>query len=391
MTQRLSRKELYELVWSEPMKNLSGRFGISDVALKKTCIRAEIPTPNLGYWAKKEAGKSAYQPPLPERPPGLDDEVVVAAGKDYWYRGWSNEDLLAPLPPPPEFPEPIEAVRDRITKVLGKLSVPRDVRDWHPAIARLLSEDDKRKQKQLATGYSWDAPLFDTPFERRRLRILNALFIAVARTNGKPIVSRDAHSIHLTFYQQHVGIRLGPAKEHIRRGYAATKAYDPKDTKLSFSILTGVSSDKERISWHDDDNGKLEARITEIAVEVVVTAESQHREGAIRSYQWRVKRKAELEEEERQRKLEAERRERERLKRLEQGRIERLLKDATAFHQAAVIRNYVQAIRSAHPCDGTSSTEAMERWSCWALAQADRIDPTNGDAFLKSMRDEDET
>jgi hypothetical protein len=32
MAERLSRKMLYDLVWSEPMKNLSARFGISDVA-----------------------------------------------------------------------------------------------------------------------------------------------------------------------------------------------------------------------------------------------------------------------------------------------------------------------------------------------------------------------
>jgi hypothetical protein len=48
-------------------------------------------------------------------------------------------------------------------------------------------------------------------------------------------------------------------------------------------------------------------------------------------------------------------------------------------------------IRLAHPWDGASSTEAIERWSCWALAQADRIDPTIGGSFLVSMRDEDET
>ena len=31
----------------------------------------------------------------------------------------------------------------------------------------------------------------------------------------------------------------------------------------------------------------------------------------------------------------------------------------------------------------------LEQWSKWALAQADRIDPTIGGAFLKAMRDED--
>jgi len=42
MAKQLSRGELYALVWSESMKTLSERFGISDVALKKTCMRAEI-------------------------------------------------------------------------------------------------------------------------------------------------------------------------------------------------------------------------------------------------------------------------------------------------------------------------------------------------------------
>lgn len=99
MVKRLSRKELYELVWSEPMKNLSVRFGISDVALKKTCARAAIPTPDRSYWAKREAGKSTPQQTLSERPPGMDEEVVVGGGGNYWYQQWSNDELLALLPP----------------------------------------------------------------------------------------------------------------------------------------------------------------------------------------------------------------------------------------------------------------------------------------------------
>ena len=129
MAKRLSRKELYELVWSEPMKILSGRFGISDVALKKTCARAAIPTPKSGYWAKNDAGNSAPQPLLPQRPPGMADEVVVAKGSSYWHEHWTNAELMAPLPPPPEFLEPIEVVRERIAKAVGKMSVPREIHD----------------------------------------------------------------------------------------------------------------------------------------------------------------------------------------------------------------------------------------------------------------------
>jgi hypothetical protein len=114
MAERLSRKELYDLVWSEPLMTLCSRFGISDVALKKTCARAEIPTPERGYWAKKDAGKPTLQVALPIRSPGMDDQVLIAAGQSYWYPDWKKEELLGPLPPPPEYSEPIEAVRERI-------------------------------------------------------------------------------------------------------------------------------------------------------------------------------------------------------------------------------------------------------------------------------------
>lgn len=384
--ERLSRKQLFDLVWSEPMKNLSVRFGISDVGLKKVCLRAAIPTPDRGYWAKRESGKGTNPPALSERPPGMDDEVVVAGGRNYWYQNWDRADLRAPLPPPPEFPEPIEAVRERIAKVIGKLSVPREIRDCHPAVDRLLKQDDIRREKRLATSYPtpWHEPQFDSPFERRRLRILNTLFLAAERMNGKPCVGRDADSVHLTFFQQHVRIKLSRCKQ--RTHGAPQRLNDPR---LSVAILNGLGSEQARITWEDDDTGKLETRITEIVVEVVLTAEVQHREGATRHYQWLVERKGELEEEERKRKLEAERVAIQRQKRLEQARVDRLLDDAAAFQQAGAIRKYVETIRIARSSGSDPVTEDLERWSQWALAQADRIDPIVGDKFLAAMRDED--
>jgi hypothetical protein len=391
MAKQLSRAELYALVWSEPMKILSARFGISDVALKKTCVRAEIPTPDRGYWAKKEAGKSTLQDAISARPPGMGDEVIVGGGGNYWYWHLSDEELLGPIPPPPEFAESIEAVRERIAKVIGKVTIPRDIAIWHPAIDRLLKEDDKRREKQLAAPYpvSWDNPLFDAPIERRRLRILNTLFLATARMNGKPTISgRDARSIHLTFYQQHVGIRLDRPKRPSRRGYTE-QGTGLNDTKLCLSILDSIGSEKERVTWQDDEGGRLESCLAEIALQLILTAELQHRESAIRRYQWRVERKAQLEEEERERKIKAERAERERRKRLERARIERLLKAAAAFQQAGTIRKYVEAIRLTLSSTEACSPEELEQWSQWALSEADRIDPAIGGAFLTAMRDEE--
>jgi hypothetical protein len=155
------------------------------------------------------------------------------------------------------------------------------------------------------------------------------------------------------------------------------------------SIHEGPTTETALKTWQDGDGGKLETQMTEVAVEIVLIAEIRYRERAVGQYQWRVERKAELEEEERQRKLAAERAENERQMQMEQARIDRLLSDAAAFQQAGEIRKYVEAIRFAQSRNKISTWDELERWSQWALAQADRIDPAIGGRFSAAMNDEE--
>jgi hypothetical protein len=59
--QELTRRAMYDLVWSRPMTNVAEDLGISDVALKNICDKHRIPRPQRGYWAKRDAGKPAKQ------------------------------------------------------------------------------------------------------------------------------------------------------------------------------------------------------------------------------------------------------------------------------------------------------------------------------------------
>jgi hypothetical protein len=392
MAEQLSRQQLYDLVWSEPMKNLSVRFGISDVALKKTCARAGIPTPDRGYWAKKQAGNETIQAVLPMRPPGMDDEVSIASGGNGSDQYWNEEEILGFVGAPPQFAESIETVRARVAETVGHVAVPHKVRNWHPTIERLLKEDEKRREKQLTDPYpmSWDKPVFDTPFERRRLRVLNSLFLAVGKLNGKSAVhGHEARQIRISFFQQHLHLTLDKPKRSSRHAQVLNTTGESNDPRLCLSILRGFGSETVLASWQDEDAQKLEMHMTDVAVRVILTAELQYREHSLRQYEWRVQRKAELAEEQRKRKLEAERAEKERQKRVEQARINRLLRDAAAFQQAGEIRKYVEVIRLAMARDNSSPMDEVNQWSKWALAQADRIDPTIGGRFLKAMQDED--
>ena len=45
----ITRKSLYDQVWSEPILHLAKRYGMSNVGLAKICRKHNIPRPPCGY------------------------------------------------------------------------------------------------------------------------------------------------------------------------------------------------------------------------------------------------------------------------------------------------------------------------------------------------------
>ena len=62
----LTRQQLYDLVWSKPVRDVAKDFGMSDVALAKRCRAVRVPIPPRGYWARVAAGQKPRRPPLPK-------------------------------------------------------------------------------------------------------------------------------------------------------------------------------------------------------------------------------------------------------------------------------------------------------------------------------------
>jgi hypothetical protein len=378
MADTVSRKELYELVWAEPLREVAKRFAVSDVALKKACAKAQVPTPVQGHWNKVAAGKPTLKAALPLRPPGMSDEITIGGGGNRYWHPMSREELLKEIPPAPKFDETLEGVRARIESALGKVVCPRKDAQ-HPEVRRLLDQDEVRKRNALGQAYVfyWDEPRFDDPLERRRLDILNGLFLAIGRFGGRPSLrGEQARDISVRFDRQHVYLALDPIP--VPKG---AKSIGPRGGALSLRILLGYGSEESRAIWIDGDE-RLERQMTGIAAELVLTAEKQLREGMERGHQWRIERKAQLEEEDRQRVIEMERQERERQKKLERARIAQLLRGADDFRMANEIRAFVAALGSTFADDDADRQVQFTAFSSWALAQADRIDPALKPIFI---------
>ena len=54
----LSRRQLYDFVWSRPEADLALQLGISPRSLKALCERHRIPIPRSSYWAKVKLGRT---------------------------------------------------------------------------------------------------------------------------------------------------------------------------------------------------------------------------------------------------------------------------------------------------------------------------------------------
>jgi AcrR family transcriptional regulator len=75
----LSRKELYERVWSEPLSVVAKQMGLSANALAKICNRLLVPYPPRGYWLRRGAGRGPGRPSLPPAPEAGARQVTISA------------------------------------------------------------------------------------------------------------------------------------------------------------------------------------------------------------------------------------------------------------------------------------------------------------------------
>jgi hypothetical protein len=191
MPYTFTRESLYERAWSEPIQRLAKRFSLSDRGFAKICVAANIPVPARGYWAIKHAGKAVTQPDLPPRALGQSDLVHI--GRNWYGSRTEDAEILAADSAAASF-----FARDGGGPGAGggargeSTPLPlRDSHDWHSQIQKLLNAADERARKQRADPYpsSWNAPIFDTPFETRRFRILNALFMCLTRCGMWPSIS----------------------------------------------------------------------------------------------------------------------------------------------------------------------------------------------------------
>jgi hypothetical protein len=379
------RDELYEQVWSKPMREVAKRHGVSDVALAKICRKLGVPLPGRGYWAKKAAGHQMTRPQLRTLPPGETGEYRVERWKQ----------------PPSSIP-PSGCAEEQLAneaKPEARIAVPETLVSPHHLIRMSMRHLRGRAHK-------WESrlPFHDDSLEvdvssgvlDRALRVMDALLKAleargfkvnVVRPNPNNEEFRYDYGWRKTSTRTRVlinnewvqfGIQEGYDSIQIPRAqgspstpytYTPAPSYERRPNgKLTLRIYNDFLQPGIRHTWSDGKTRRVENCLNDFVKGLISTSEAL-----------RVVR---LEREQRRREeLEAERRHEELRERRE--REAKLVCDLDSrvddWHAAQNIRRFVAAVETnATVRLGKIDPESeLERWIRWARARADQLE---GDA-----------
>jgi len=61
MIAHITRREMYDLVWAEPLDAVAGKLSLSHWRLRDLCVQHRVPLPTAAYWRDRAAGKNPRQ------------------------------------------------------------------------------------------------------------------------------------------------------------------------------------------------------------------------------------------------------------------------------------------------------------------------------------------
>lgn len=332
---RLERKELYELVWEQPMTEIAKKYMISDVGIRKACLRMNIPIPKGGHWAKILAGQTITKPALPAKYKGKSFVEWKERPSDQPVKKTSALDLLVK-----------KIAKERLPfKVPNRLINPDTL---ILAAKESLSRMSNPNYPGMAVTAAGELDIRVAPANvSRSLRFMSTL-IKLVRARGYRFESNNKGS--------YIIVRGVPLKVCFRERTTKHKVdHRPfqhferlPNGKLIFRLDSRLKAE-----WLDLKTQDLEDQLPKILakLELVARQEEEYQE---KTRLWRI-------EWDKERKAQAERetRRRQELKELRQ-----LLDRAKLWKQAQLIRAYLAAME-------TSDAD----WRLWANKKADWIDP----------------
>lgn len=385
MSMKLSRQELYDLVWSKPITHASKELGISDVMLGRICRERHVPCPPRGYWAKLSSAKLSKKPtqiPLPDLPaPTKNFDWCIK--EEYRQREEARTDKFDPYDlddpvkdPPKEFTESFEDFEKRVQKWLPKFSDPLSIPYRHPIVQKMFDADQILAAAYKRHKYYSDKPKYQDEKGQVELQMLNGLIHNFEACGFKVSLQGRKH------FRHSVSI-CGHYKE-----YSVWLDLNEPDYFFRIRQTKEKKGKKYCFRWDNsyDSRGRLnqgyrfdkfdKAAVRQVIMDLVMKDERDYRIHVFQSYQSALEsRKRAILENERRIREEAERKRRE-LEALLASRTDLIESAVVNIEKAERVRELVSTML-AKAKNRDREVIGLDHWVSWAAHYANTIDPRN--------------
>ena len=344
----LTRKELYDIVWSTTLSKLTQQYAYTNDGIKKICKQFEVPMPDGSYWSKLKFNKKFKKEKLNPVFGGVD-KIVLTIRKE------GNQINVDQTPLTIRTKE-IESDPKAPLIVPEKLTKP-DI-----LIQNTKSYHQSRKNKDFVRNDKLDTVhiYVEEANYNRALNIMDS-FIKLLRHRGHSF-RRDINNYGPKIVAYDVEFSWN-IREKTKR-ILSDKIYETA-TYIPTGILILQIGESFRAKEWVDGAIKLENRLSKVVAKIELDA--------LKELEWREEcrlsdiRRA---EEDRIRKIFEARKEKEVVK------TRKLFTDAKKFDKATMYRNFIKATEQKAITEN-NLTEELKEWIKWAYDKADWIDPTS--------------
>jgi hypothetical protein len=343
-----TRKELYDLVWKEPLSRLAKKYKISDNGLRKICKRMNIPLPPYGHWQKVQYGYKVTPIKLPEKY-SAQDEVTLDE------RSVNDMVKESPLAILKRITKEIESTSGLSFKVDERLTKP----DKLITSTKNFNESLKRYHKTHRGDYPSRTDVLNIDVsedeEDRAYRIMDTV-IKLLRSRHHDVIARFRETV-AQIQGEEIKFRIREKQSVIDAKETLGRTYNLYTGELIFVI--GDYNKKE----FRDNTEKLENKISSIVAYLEYQGNIKRSERVA----WEIRRK----EQERQEQIKREFKERQDK---EAHAFKKLFLQAIRLHQANIIRTYIQTVELNTIKNGIP-TEEYNNWKSWAEQKVSWYDP----------------
>ncbi|MBL4656038.1 MAG: hypothetical protein JKY33_09480 [Bacteroidia bacterium] len=343
---KLTRKELYNIVWSEPMLKLSKKYCISDTGLRKLCVKMDIPLPKAGHWAKLKYGKSVTVKTLPKEYTG-DEEVILLPRK----KGEDNSVHQSPLN---ILKKEIEDDPSLSLTVPARLSSPDNL---IVSAKKALNSKDKGFDGWVTCKYEGLDISVSPKTIGRAPRIMDT-FIKLIQARNHQIRLKYGET-YLVVEGEEIQISM---REKRKRTMVEGKYYSEAQYSLTGMLYIKMGPSYRPTEWTDVKQ-PLENQLSKILARVELEGKELKA--------WRLQCETDRKEREKQRQIQQELEQR---KERELSDFKMLLQKVQRWQEAKMLRDYIDAVEADVAVNNVIS-EDLGNWFIWARKKADWYDP----------------